>query len=213
MKTEDLVTILATGAIAVEPNAAVRRYGIATVCGAFGSVLLLAVSLGVRSDMAQAVLLPMYWVKFAFVALLALGSGVMVMRLARPGSRLAWTPGLLALPVIAMWALAVFLLATASPVQRLELLFGRTWASCPFRIGMLSVPVFVAVIWAMKGLAPTRLTLAGAGAGFASGSIGALVYTLYCPEMAAPFLGTWYLLGVLIPTGIGALLGPRLLRW
>jgi hypothetical protein len=78
---------------------------------------------------------------------------------------------------------------------------------------MLSVPVFVAVMLAMKGLAPTRLRLAGAAAGLASGSLGALVYTLHCPEMAAPFLSIWYLLGVLIPTGIGALLGPRLLRW
>jgi hypothetical protein len=31
--------------------------------------------------------------------------------------------------------------------------------------------------------------------------------------MGAPFLATWYLLGVLIPTAIGTLLGPRLLRW
>ena len=78
---------------------------------------------------------------------------------------------------------------------------------------MLSVPVFVAVVWAMQGLAPTRLRLAGAAAGLVSGSLGALVYALHCPELAAPFLGPWYLLGVLIPAGVGALLGPRLLRW
>jgi len=39
------------------------------------------------------------------------------------------------------------------------------------------------------------------------------VYALHCPELAAPFIGLWYLLGVLIPAGIGALIGPRLLRW
>ena len=33
------------------------------------------------------------------------------------------------------------------------------------------------------------------------------------PELGAPFLGTWYLLGMLIPTAFGALAGPRLLRW
>ena len=58
-----------------------------------------------------------------------------------------------------------------------------------------------------------RLRWAGAASGFAAGSIGALVYTLHCPELAAPFLGIWYLLGMLIPTAIGAWLGPRLLRW
>jgi hypothetical protein len=31
--------------------------------------------------------------------------------------------------------------------------------------------------------------------------------------MAAPFLATWYVLGILIPAILGALLGPRLLRW
>jgi Negative regulator of sigma F len=52
----------------------------------------------------------------------------------------------------------------------------------------------------------------GAAARFAAGSFGALAYTLHCPELAAPFLGIWYLLGMLIRTAIGAWLGPRLLR-
>jgi hypothetical protein len=65
----------------------------------------------------------------------------------------------------------------------------------------------------MKGLAPTRLRLAGAAAGFVAGATGTLVYCVHCPEMAAPFLGFWYVLGMLIPTTVGALLGNRLLRW
>ena len=65
----------------------------------------------------------------------------------------------------------------------------------------------------MKGLAPTNLRLAGAAAGFVSGSIGALVYCLHCPELGVPFVGFWYLLGILIPTTVGAMLGERLLRW
>jgi hypothetical protein len=68
-------------------------------------------------------------------------------------------------------------------------------------------------VWILKDLAPTRLRWTGAGAGLAAGSLGALVYTLHCPELAAPFIGVWYLLGMLIPTAVGALLGPRLLRW
>jgi hypothetical protein len=43
--------------------------------------------------------------------------------------------------------------------------------------------------------------------------LGAVVYSLHCPEMGAPFIGTWYLLGMLIPTLIGAALGRTLLRW
>ncbi len=213
MKTEDLVTMLATGSLAVEPNGAARRYGVALVCGAFGSALLMAVLLGVRPDLGQAVLLPMFWTKFAYVACLALTSAILVLRLSRPGRRLGGMPSALAVTVIAMWMLAALVLTSADPTERRQLLFGGTSTTCPFFISILSVPVFLAAIWAMKGLAPTRLRLAGAAAGLVSGSLGALVYSLHCPEMAAPFLGVWYLLGVLIPTGVGALLGPRLLRW
>jgi hypothetical protein len=31
--------------------------------------------------------------------------------------------------------------------------------------------------------------------------------------MGVAFWAVWYVLGMLVPTAIGALLGPRLLRW
>jgi len=43
--------------------------------------------------------------------------------------------------------------------------------------------------------------------------VGALVYAWHGPEMAAPFIATWYLLGIAGPAVVGALLGPVLLRW
>lgn len=213
MKTDELVNILASGAGAVQPHAAARRYASAIGWGLLGAALLMALLLGVRHDLAQAVLLPMFWVKVAFVACLAAISSIGAMHLSRPGLRLAWLPGALAAPVLAMWVLAGFVLLRADAGQRAQLFFGETWDSCPFLIAMLSVPALVAVLWAMKGLAPTRLRLAGAAAGLLAGAVGALVYCLHCPELEAPFVGFWYLLGMLIPTAVGSLLGPRLLRW
>ena len=213
MKTEDLVTMLATGAGAVRPNQAARRYASAIAWGALGAALLMAALLGLRPDLAAALLLPMFWVKLAFGACLAAASLAAALRLSRPGVRLAWVPGALAAPVLAIWLLAAIALARADAAQRAVLFFGDTWDVCPFLIAMLSVPAFVAAMWAMKGLAPTRLRLAGAAAGLLAGAVGALVYCLHCPEMGAPFIGFWYLLGMLIPTSVGALLGPQLLRW
>jgi|SRR5262245_811911 len=213
MKTDDLVTMLATGVSAVAPNTTTRRYATAIASGAFGAALLMAMLLGVRADIASAVLLPMFWVKVAFVGSLAAASVLAAMRLSRPGVRLAWVPGALAAPVLAIWALALVVLAGADPTGRAGLFFGKTWTSCPLFIATLSVPVFIAVLWAMRGLAPTRLRLAGAAAGLLAGTTGALVYCLHCSEMGAPFIGFWYLLGMMIPTAVGALLGPRLLRW
>jgi hypothetical protein len=213
MRTDDLVTMLATGAGAVKPNAAARRYAAAIACGALSAALLMSILLGVRHDLGAAVLLPMFWVKVAFVACLTASSLLAVLRLSRPGLRLAWVPSALAAPVLVMWLLAASVLMGADPPQRAQLFFGETWTSCPLLVALLSAPVFVASFWAMRGLAPTRLGLAGAAAGLLSGAIGALVYCLHCPEMAAPFLGLWYLIGMLIPTALGALIGPRLLRW
>ncbi len=77
---------------------------------------------------------------------------------------------------------------------------------------MLSTPIFAGVMWAMKGLAPTRPRIAGAVAGLLAGATAALVYCLHCPEIEAPFIAFWYVLGMLIPVGVGALLGGVLLR-
>lgn len=214
MRTDDLVAILAAGAGAEQPNQAARRYAIAIGSGTLGAALLMAPLLGVRHDLAAAVLLPMFWVKVAFVACLGAAGLVAALRLSQPGRRLAWVPSALTAPVLAIWLLAAIALIQADAAQqRARLFFGDTSSSCPFLIALLSVPVFVAVVWAMKGLAPTRLRLAGATAGLLSGAVGALVYCLHCPESAAPFIAFWYLLGILIPTAVGALLGPRLLRW
>lgn len=49
--------------------------------------------------------------------------------------------------------------------------------------------------------------------GLLASGVGAAVYALHCPEMEAPFLGVWYLLGMLISTALGAVIGPKLLRW
>jgi hypothetical protein len=127
--------------------------------------------------------------------------------------RLGRIPGAIAAPVAAIWVASAFVLLGAPPGERDYLIFGQSWNSCPFNIALLSIPVFVAAIWAMKGLAPTRLTLAGGAAGLLAGSVGAVIYSLHCPEMEVPFLGIWYVLGMLIPTVAGAVIGPRLLRW
>ena len=112
-----------------------------------------------------------------------------------------------------MWLLAAVALFAANPQNHGELIFGQTASVCPFIIALISTPLFVGIFGAMRGLAPTRLRLAGAAGGLAAGSVGALAYSLHCPELAAPFLGIWYVLGILIPTAFGAWAGPRLLHW
>jgi hypothetical protein len=112
-----------------------------------------------------------------------------------------------------MWTLAAVALGSTERTRWLALVLGQTAAACPFLIALLATPVFLGGLWALRGLAPTRLRLAGASVGLLAGATGACVYAIHCPELAAPFLGTWYVLGIAIPTALGALLGPRVLRW
>ena len=213
MKTSELVTLLATSAEPVDRRAGVRRVGTAIVLGLLGAAVLMQMLLGLNPGLRAAMTLPMFWVKLTFIAAVLTAGAVTALRLAKPGARLARLPALIGAPLVAVWALAVVVLAHADAADRAQLVLGQTWRTCPFNITVLSVPAFFATFWAMKGLAPTRLRLAGAGAGLLAAATGTLIYTLHCPELAAPFLGIWYVLGMLIPTLIGAAIGPRVLRW
>jgi hypothetical protein len=213
MNTDELARLLATGAEAIDARAPVRHCALAVGAGVIAAAVLMATWRGVRSSLVQDLGSPMLWVKFAFVAWLAVGGWVAARRLARPGARLARVPGALAAPVLAMWLLAAIALAGADAQVRGELVLGQTWSACPFNIAVLALPIFAAALWGMKEFAPTRLRWAGAAAGLFAGAAGAVIYAFHCPELAAPFLGVWYVLGMLIPTALGALIGPRVLRW
>lgn len=213
MKTDDLISMLAAGASPVESGAATRRLRRAMAWSLPCAALLMAIFLGVRPDLREAALLPMFWLKFLFPVGVAALAFAIAQRLSRPGVRLGHLPAALAAAFIALWLAGAIILGMAAPSQRGEMLFGESWDSCPFNIAFLSVPLFAAAMWAMKGLAPTRLSLAGAAAGLLAGAVAAAVYALHCPEMQPPFIGVWYVAGMLIPTAAGAIAGPRLLRW
>jgi hypothetical protein len=183
------------------------------VVGTGVALLAMAAALGPRHDFARAIALPMFWVKLAFVASLAILGVVAAFRTAVPARRVSTIMRAIMAVIGAMWIVAAAALARSAPGERMPLLLGATWTSCPWLIAALSIPLFAAVAWAIRQMAPTRLRQAGAGAGFASGAAAALVYSIHCPELGAPFLGTWYVVGILIPTAIGALLGERLFRW
>ena len=213
MKTNDLIDMLSRGPVAVAPHAIRRRYTVALAWGLAGAVLLMMLMLGVRPDLAAAAMLPQFWFKVLFAFCMTLLALLVSTRLARPGMALKQWPLALAAPVLVVWLAAAAILLQAAPEQRLPLLLGSTWKVCPLLIAVLSIPSFGALMWAMRGLAPTRLRAAGAAAGLLSGALATLVYCLHCPELEPSFVGVWYLAGMMIPTIAGALLGPRLLRW
>ncbi len=212
MKTDELIDMLAGDAAAVAPRVWRRRYLLALAAGLAGATLLMLPLLGIRPDIASAAYLPMFWVKLAFPAALAAGALLATVRLSRPGIALGRVGALLAAPVLAIWVLAALALLGA-PEDAAMLVWGETWAACLVNVPLLSVPAFITLFMVMKTLAPVRPAAAGAAAGLLAGALAAVIYALHCPELAAPFIGLWYLLGMLIPAAAGAAIGPRLLRW
>ncbi|MBK8759599.1 MAG: DUF1109 domain-containing protein [Sulfuritalea sp.] len=213
MKTDRLIGMLATGVALEHRVDPWRGMSVAIGFGALCSTLLMLKLIPLNPDLDKILLVPGFLQKLGFSAAIAVVSLMVVIRLSRPGASLGSLWQALSLPVVAMWLLAAAVMFAADPDARASLFFGKTWKVCPLLIAMLSAPVFVGTFWAMRELAPTRLRLSGAGAGLFAGATGAVVYCFHCPELDAPFIAFWYLLGMLIPAFIGALLGPRLLRW
>jgi hypothetical protein len=213
VKTDELIALLATGVEAVDARSRTRGTVGALAAGVGVAVVLVVAVFGMQTDLAQEVYFLRFWWREFFCAALALVGLICVHRLVHPGVPLGRAPVATAAPLVLMCLAAAYVLLDSAPERRLDLLLGHTARVCSVLIAAVSAPVFAAVIWVMRRYAPTRLRLSGAAAGLASGGVGALVYTLHCPELAPPFVAIWYVVGICIPAACGALFGPRLLRW
>lgn len=213
LRTENWIDLLASRSEPVGARRAGPLMARLLPWGLAGSLALVVSGYGLRDDLAGVALLPMFWLKLGAPLAIALAGLVLLHRLGRPGvgAGRAWWG--VALPVLLLWLVGAGQWLATVPAERPPLLWGQTWRSCVFSIGLIAAPVWVAALAILRQLAPTRPRLAGAAAGALAGGAGAGVYALHCPELTAPFLAVWYVLGMALPTLLGAALGPRLLRW
>lgn len=213
MKTDALIERLSEHASPVSAHAALRILLVGMGAGAAVSFAAMALWLGIRPDLADAMATGAYWMKFFYTLLLA-GFGLWTLeRLARPGARAGRLALLAALPFAAISAMAGMRLAMAPAGARMHLMMGGSAQVCPWRIALLALPVFAGAFWALRRLAPTRPAAAGLAAGLAAGAMGAFVYAFHCDESAAPFVAIWYTFAVALVGAAGAALGRLALKW
>lgn len=212
MRTDDLIAALSTG-LEPAPRAAVaQRLAVGLVLGMAATFAVLLQALGLRADLGAALAGAAFWAKFAYtLALTGLGLWL-VERQSRAGAAAALPGWLLLAPVILLALLAALQLSAPQADWR-ALTMGHTARVCSLLILALSLPIFAGLLWAMRRLAPTRLTLAGACAGLLAGAASATLYGFHCPEAAAPFVLVWYSLGIVLAALMGAAAGRWLLRW
>jgi len=213
MITDVLIRSLAADIRPVPRHAVGRRLAVGIAGGAIVTVGVIILGFGIRPDIALAMRGYSFWMKWAYTISLAIGALVMAGRLALPETvrrRRLWLP---TIPMTLLALLAGLEMAHAPPADWLTMWLGQSWMKCPWLVLMLSAPIFIGLLWSFRRLAPTRLRAAGTSAGFASGACAATLYCLHCPEVSALFILTWYTLGIGLAAAIGALVGPRRLRW
>jgi hypothetical protein len=212
LDTDALIEALARDAAPVPRRAFERRLAAGLVAGTFVALVLLAAGLGLRPDLEDAAGTIGFWGKAAYTSSLGVIGSLLVARLARPETQRLRRAWLIAAPVALLAAFAAAELIGADPDARSGLLREPLWTCVPLILA-LAVPLFGAMVWAARHMAPTRLCAAGAAAGLAAAGFAATLYCLYCQQVSPTYILTRYTLAIALASAAGALLGPRLLRW
>lgn len=213
MQTDDLIRSLTTDLKPVPRNTVGRRIAFGIGGGAIVTLVMILFGLGFRPDLAIAMRGSQFWMKWGYTISLGVGAVAATMHLSRPDAQRVRWPWLLLVPfgLLAMLSMNEFVRTPRS--GWLALLQGESWRICPLLVLLLSIPILLGLLWSFRWLAPARLRLAGAAAGLASGASAATLYCLHCPEASATFVLVWYTLGMGLAALVGALAGPRFMRW
>ncbi|WP_242140625.1 DUF1109 domain-containing protein [Sphingomonas sp. TREG-RG-20F-R18-01] len=213
MTTDDLIASLASDTRPVRSGTAAWRIAGALLAGGFVSLIALDLVMGTPLRAVATTGIMVFAVKLAYAIAMTAIAASLLLPAGRPGQRIGLRWAWLLAPFMVVLAAASMEMAHLAPAHRVALILGTSWRTCLVTTVALSAPVFAALLWAFGRLAPTRLALTGFLAGVASGAMGCVIYALYCPEAAAPFLLVWYTGGMMVSGLSGAILGPRLLRW
>lgn len=211
MNTDLLIEMLARDA-GPAPRAVVARRLLPVMLGGLvaSSVLALLVIGPLPAVMFQT---PAPWIKLTYAGFLAGAASLLTSRLARPVARLQTPKAAVVAVIVAMAVVGVATLAKTPADERWSAVLGQTWLMCPWLLMGFSLPALAGILWAVRGLAPTRLPQAGFASGLLAGAVGAAGYSLACPESSATFVAIWYTLGMFMTALLGGVLGPRVLRW
>ncbi|MDF1854003.1 DUF1109 domain-containing protein [Pseudooceanicola sp.] len=213
MKTEDLINALAAEAAPAPAASVETRVGLALPLAVLVSVVLYFLFLGPRPDLAERIIDPVVAAKTLLPLGLAMLALVLALRSARPAvplglpARVVWL-----VPAIAL-GLFVWAFVTTAPDSRFMLWQGKSIPVCLPMIVILSLPLTAGMLAAMRRGASVRPGFSGALAGLAAAGLATTIYSTFCNEDSPLFYATWYSLGILLATLIGALAGSRLLRW
>jgi len=212
MKTEELLTLIAADDVAEGPlTPRVLSAGVAMLA-IFGGLLLGV--LGIRPDLAQAIMDPVTAMKWVIPLVLTVVAAGAAIRLTRPQTTtLHFTRGVIFAILIgaAAWWLAQAVGLRPEQVETRSM--GGTAMICLSSISLISIPTLAVVMYLLRAGASPAPALSGAMAGLSVAGAATAIYALHCNEDTPLFFILWYGLGMSIVTAAGAWAGRRFLRW
>jgi hypothetical protein len=213
MKTDQLISLLSTNVDSIEAGRLGRTVAWALAIGGFIAFCTTAATVGFRPDLGSSSSLIFVALKLLFsLTFLGIGAGLLVKAI-RPGRDIKGSLRVIVAPFAIAILVAAALLAAGHP---------SSWMSLPPKImwagPLVCIPVFAVVplgvlIWALRKGAPTNLRRTGTIAGLVAGATAASAYAFSCPVDSVPFIALWYGAAIALCAAVGAIVGPRLLRW
>jgi len=215
MNTDRLIDILSTNLEPVKGGKVWKTLAWALVIGLAAAFVVMLATVGVRFDFDSETHRIFIALKLLFTLSLIGTGAVFLIRSMRPGRGLRKLLPLVLVPflVTGLAGIAALLLAAARSESCTKMMMGMRWQTCLLCIPLFAIIPFAALIWALRHGAPTNLTRTGAIAGLVAGALGATAYAFHCGDDSLPFIAIWYGGSIALCTFIGAMLGPKLLRW
>lgn len=213
MKTDDLIDMLGTNIEPVTGGRLRNTLLIALAVGAVAALCLMLAMFGMPAEALSGEYFALKVLALVFTLGLVAGGVRFLINAARPGE-----PGRTPLILVGLLSLAslsagIIALVLANPASWSGMVFGPQWAACLICIPLFAIAPFASLIWALRKGAPTNLARTGAITGLVAGALGAAVFAFHHPGGSIPFIVLWYGGPIVLCAIVGAILGPRLLRW
>jgi hypothetical protein len=212
MKTDQLINLLSTNLEPVKRAETKKTLTWTILAGGLAAVCLMLVTVGLRPGggwFISGYLL----LKLLFMLILIGAGAALLAKLVSPGQDGRKLCTVILLAFLGVGAAGVCALVLGPPAARDQMMMGSQWVTCALCIPLFAIIPFSALIWALRRGAPTNLARTGAVAGLVAGALGAVAYAFHCPDDSLPFIALWYGGMVALCALLGAMLGPRLLRW
>lgn len=214
MKTNELINLLSSVTEPTRRDAIPRSVLFVVIVSFLIVALISGTTLGLREDLFNPPAAYTLFGKFAYAASIVSVGGVLLCRLASPGGESRASLRIAVLPFVGIVAVASLVLVWTPLDHWYHSIVGDNWLICIVSIPLIAIVPLTMIFWVLRRYAaPTNLVKAGAYAGLTAGGLAAFGYALHCADDSLPFVAGWYVGAVILTVLVGAVLGPRYLKW